>query len=372
MTAATRDVRTDQYGSDPIPALYAFPVAASSTIRGGTMVGTNASGYAVKATASAALKLWGRAEALVDNSAGSNGDKYVEVRPGVFYFNNDTTNAVTIADRGAYVFSLDDNVVGRSSLSGTLPLAGYVIDVPASGTPNYGKVAVAVGMARPDSLNPELADDVSLAYKARAVATSIAAYTAASGVITASATGAIGAQDGVTMVATDLLLIPEGLSNVTAADAGPYIVTNAGSGSAAFVLTRPDWWPHGGGILPGAVIQLGADGTLFKGSAWKTFVAKSKVVGTDAPLLYPDYVCQSVTLASGVITVSNVPILSATKSFFGINRTTLGGTASGTYNPTTITAGVLGTGSFQVSSQSITGTTNASDTSTLNIAVENW
>ena len=72
--------------------------------------------------------------------------------------------------------------------------------------------------------------------------------------------------------------------------------------------------------------------------------------------------------------MTNVPILSATKTFFGVNRTTVGGTVTTTvqYNPSAITAGILNAGSFQIAAQTSTGATDTADTSTLNIAVENW
>jgi hypothetical protein len=380
MGALSKDIKSDAYGGEesPIPVLYQFPVAAATTIYGGAIVGTDASGNAVPATASAVIKLWGRAERQVVNTTaagfGNAGDLQVLIKPGVFYFDNDTgANAVTNSQRGAYVFALDDHTVSLSDAAGTRPLAGYVIDVPASGQPESGKVAVAVGMARPDALSPELGA-ASTAYLARAVATSVATYTTTGGVITVTATGQLGSQDGVSMVAGDVLMMIEGMTGSATADAGPYVVTSVGSATTQPVFTRADWWPHGGTITPGAIIKIGGEGTLYKGSDWKAFAAKGGVIGTNAPAFYPDYVCQSVTLASGLITITNVPVLSTTKTYFGINRTTVGGTVTTTvqYNPSAIAAGVLNTGSFQIAAQTSTGATNTADTSTLNIAVENW
>ena len=61
MTALAQDRITNQYGTpDSVePLLLSFPVAAATTIYGGSLVATNAAGYAVPASASNALKIWG-------------------------------------------------------------------------------------------------------------------------------------------------------------------------------------------------------------------------------------------------------------------------------------------------------------------------
>jgi hypothetical protein len=377
MTAATKDVKSDQYSTRAIPDLYQLPVAASTLIYGGTIVASDSSGNAIRGSANNALKIIGRAESQVDNSSGSAGDKTINVRSGVFFFNIGTgSDVISNSNRFAYVYVVDDNTVGLTDAGGTRPLAGYVVDVPASGTMEFGKVAVALGMARPDALNPELAGTASTAYKARAVATSLTTYVAALGVLTGNATGAgaLGSQDGVSLVAGDILFVPEGLSRVTAADAGPYTVTNTGITTVGYVLTRPDWWAHGAAVVPGNVVQIGGEGTAWLGGAWKSFAAKGKVIGTDAPALYPDFYCQSVTLAAGLITMNAAPILSATKSMIEVMRTAVGGTVTTTvqYQPTVITPGILNTASLQIAAQTSTGATDTADTSTLSIAIHNW
>lgn len=209
----------------------------------------------------------------------------------------------------------------------------------------------------------------------RAVMTTMFTYAASAGVLTASATGAMASQDGVSMVAGDSVFIPEGITRlVTGADAGPFDVVTPGTSTTAAVLRRPAWWKHGDSIPSGHSIRIGGEGTLFGGSNWKTFVTGAKVVDTDAPAFYPDFVCQSVTLAAGLITVSNVPVRSTTKSLIQVSRTAVGGTVTTTvqYNPSAITAGVLGTGSFQVAAQTSTGATDTADTSTLSVSLRNW
>lgn len=70
-----------------------------------------------------------------------------------------------------------------------------------------------------------------------ATTTTLASNAYASGVLTASANGALGAIDGVTLVAGERLLVKDeasGLKN------GVYVVTQVGDGSTPYILTRAD------------------------------------------------------------------------------------------------------------------------------------
>lgn len=69
MAAATADRETQR--SDGV--LKAIPVAASTTIYKGTLVGTNAGGYLVSMSDAANLNFQGVALEKIDNSAGANG-----------------------------------------------------------------------------------------------------------------------------------------------------------------------------------------------------------------------------------------------------------------------------------------------------------
>lgn len=383
MTAAIKDVLTDQYGTPDIvlPQLLNFPVAASTTIFGGTMVGTDASGNAVPASATSTLALWGRAERQVVNTTvagfGAAGALNVEIHAGVFYFTNDSTNPVTNASRGKYVYAVDDNTVGTSDLGGTLPLAGYVIDVPASGAPEYLKVAVAVGLARPDALDPELASS-SASFKARGVAANLAALTFTGGTFTANANGALATQDGLTIAANQILIFPTGTITtgvVSAANSGPWIITSVGGASAKVTGIRPDWWPQGGAIIPGSVIRVAA-GTLFGGTEWASFADVSLFIGTDDPALYPRQVTQQVTLAAGTKTISNVPIFATTR--LGLAIALVGGTPDATTTGINFritsgrTAGGIGTAAAIIDAQAVLGGAKvAGDVSVVNATLIN-
>src|SRR3569832_2506096 len=97
MTALTKDRNTHAREGD----LFNFGVAASTKIFAGAIVMLHASGYATKSAAATGQICVGRAEALADNSSGSNADITVDVRSGVFKFaNSASSDAITIAEIG--------------------------------------------------------------------------------------------------------------------------------------------------------------------------------------------------------------------------------------------------------------------------------
>lgn len=104
---------------------FGDPVAASTTLFAGSMVGLDASGNAVKA-APAVATMRGVAEHGVDNSAGGAGDQTVTTKRGVFLFNQ---TGLDRSDIGADVYVVDDNTVGAA---GTL-IAGKLLQIEAAG-----------------------------------------------------------------------------------------------------------------------------------------------------------------------------------------------------------------------------------------------
>jgi hypothetical protein len=113
--------------------LLPVPVAASTKIEAGKMVGANSSGYAVEGADTAGIRILGVADETVDNSTGSNGDKTVKVRKGkVFKLDNSATNAVDVADVGSNVFVEDDETV--ADVTGTNGIvAGRCMAVDSDG-----------------------------------------------------------------------------------------------------------------------------------------------------------------------------------------------------------------------------------------------
>ena len=369
MTALAQDRKTLRYGDEGnfLPLNLSIPVAASTKIYAGSIVAKDASGNAVPASANPALVILGRAAKQVDNSAGAAAAVKVPIDQGTFYFN--ASGSITKAHVGLLCFCVDDNTVSMSDGAGLYPAAGIVFDVNSA-----GQVAVTLGQPNLYSLNPEVSPTELQGFRARAVVTSLAAYTGTgTGVLTGSANGAIATQDGVTLAVGDQILIPTGTANVTAVDAGPWVVTTLGTAGTKYVLSRPDWWAHGLAFPSGAVIEIGGEGTFWAGTSWKGFAAAG-VVDTNDPQFFPGRVTQSVVLVAGTKTIANVPILSATRTGVEMTRTTANTSTltTGGYQTTTFTPGALGTASLVIQAAVAAGTINVADVSTLALTIINW
>ncbi len=129
MAALTADRDTPRRDGD----IVSMGVAASKKIYAGALVARDANGYATPGATATGLLGVGRAESQVDNSSGSNGDVTVEVRKGVFRFDNYATDQVTIADIGNDCYIVDDQTVARTNGTGTRSVAGKVFDVDSNG-----------------------------------------------------------------------------------------------------------------------------------------------------------------------------------------------------------------------------------------------
>ena len=180
-------------------------------------------------------------------------------------------------------------------------------------------------------------------------------------------------QDGVTYAQGEYVLLA---GQTSKAENGLYVVGAVASGTAP--LTRaPDW--STGTVLPAAAtVELSA-GTLFALTTWKVTTAGAVTVGTTAIDLYPREVTQAVTLSAGTATVSNVPVLSTSKTQVSLVRTATGGTVTSTvqYCPTVagangLTAGTVGTGQVVIQACVAAGTIANTDTSTLACTITNW
>lgn len=109
-------------------------LAASTKIYAGSIVCRNASGYAVPGSTATTLKALGVATAQVDNSAGSAGDKSVQIAKGVYRFGNSTSgDLITIADIGNDCYIVDDQTVAKTDGISSRSVAGKVFDVDSDG-----------------------------------------------------------------------------------------------------------------------------------------------------------------------------------------------------------------------------------------------
>lgn len=371
MTALAKDRKTAQYGTpdEVVPGLLAFPVAAATTIYAGSLVATNASGYAVPASASTALKLWGRAEQQVINTTaagfGSAGDLDVTVKPGVFAFT--ASGTITIANVGQACYAVDDQTIATTDGAGLYPYAGVIYGVAPDGQ-------IYVGVGVPFSSPYSADDDVNLTnYAVREVRVrnivngniaDLAAYTVASNAAV---------NDATLNVAGDVVLL---VAQTTAAQNGLYVVGTVTTGTAP--LTRLGAMAAGETVLAGQIIANVGVGTLYANTVWKN-TTSSGVVATNDLAFYPKTVTISQVLVAGTATVTSIPVLSVTKTFIGLTRRiantstlTVGGYCTTVGGANGVTAGALGTASIIIEACVGAGTINNADISTLEVCVTNW
>lgn len=97
-----------------------------------------------------------------------------------------------------------------------------------------------------------------------ATAAALPAYTRTGNVITASANGALAAVDGVTLVATDRLLVKNGAAG---ADNGIYTVTQVGAGGTPYILTRASDADASAEVTAGMYVWV-SEGTANADTGW--------------------------------------------------------------------------------------------------------
>ncbi len=157
------------------------PLAATTKIYLGTLVALNAAGNAVPASDTAALRVIGRAEETIDNSAGAAADRSITVKPGIFQYQNDGTNAITKAHVGKPAYVVDDNTVANTSTNKIV--AGIVVRVDSEGVfLNVGAGlpgAIAVVLASTNGTAAGAADLAALKAEAEKIGDDVRAIYAA-------------------------------------------------------------------------------------------------------------------------------------------------------------------------------------------------
>lgn len=134
MTATAVDRNTVQLGTLPVPGALTAPIAASTKIYQGTLVGINTSGYAVPASALPALRIVGVADKKYDNSSGAASALTVTAKPGAYWFING--GDITDDHIGRVCYAADDQTVylasGPTATPGTYPIAGRIVGYDAT------------------------------------------------------------------------------------------------------------------------------------------------------------------------------------------------------------------------------------------------
>jgi len=303
----------------------------------------------------------------------------VTIEPGYlgWFHTGSGVNEIKADNIDAPCFVYDDDTLYLTDLNGTLSFGGFVDDVSAEGLVRVRMTEQSrtlYSLFSAGEATPGATSDLG----ARAVATSLPAGSFSGGVYTATANGAMGTQDGVTMAVGDILFLPAGTLTtlvVSAANSGPYEITALGAGGAKIVLTRPARWADGAIITPESTVRVGGEGTLFKNTRWPAGPATAaKIVGTDDPVMYPDKVTQAVVLVAGHKVVTNVPIRHATggTNFLSVRLTADTCTlTTGGYHPLSIVAGGIGTASVDLTACVAAGTINVADVSTMLLTIVN-
>lgn len=222
-------------------------------------------------------------------------------------------------------------------------------------------------------------------FTARAVVTSLPAYTGTgTGTLTGPANTALGTQDGVSTLAVgDQIFLQGGTTNLTAVDSGPWVILALGSGTSQYVLKRPAWFFTGNKFTSGLIVNIGGEGTVFGNTEWKSTSASGTIDTNDAKFYVGRINLQRAlsagvgAMAAGQATGTNMPvgILSASISTVTATVVSLAGTYTTTVSygtRTALTPGYLGTSTATVYANAAGFTTDATDTSTLNICIVNW
>jgi hypothetical protein len=278
--------------------------------------------------------------------AGNNTDG-INLETGIFSVLMLTGDEFKTTDGPRPIYAVSNQEFGRSPVNTTSGAARSIVGCFLALDPDRPTtyciawlgpegIAMALGsQAQPQAATPTY----------DAVITTIAAYTGTlTGTLTASAAGAIGAQDGVTLTPGMRVILPlvtGGAGGATvAADSGPYLVVSPG-GAGKFQLVRPPEYPQSGLIPEDFTVRIGT-GTVWSGIDWRAFpTAANKVVGTDDPHFWPRTwsALASVTVAitnawiKDVNKVSGLNITSA-HAFWASTLTAGAGTGAITYTGT--------------------------------------
>jgi len=130
MTALAKDRDTKLRVGD----IREFPVAAATKIFGGSLVVLDAAGNAAPGSVATTLTAIGRAEELVDNSAGAAADVTVKVLRGTFRWENSAAaDLIAKAEIGDLCYIVDDQTVAKTNGTATRSVAGRIVDVDALG-----------------------------------------------------------------------------------------------------------------------------------------------------------------------------------------------------------------------------------------------
>jgi hypothetical protein len=199
-----------------------------------------------------------------------------------------------------------------------------------TGTPSADTDAATMGVVR------SLINGLDRGHDSMRAATTAAlpANTYSAGVLTATANGALPAQDGVTLVVGDRLLVK---NEATAANNGLYAVTQVGSGALPYILTRVADADVSAEVTAGLAVLV-TEGTANGGTEWFLSTPDPITLGTTG-LTFTELPSAKELTVDATLTRTGqqlglaVPVAVASGGTGGITaaaaRTNLGGLARG-------------------------------------------
>lgn len=358
MTALSDDRSLDQVNFGALSMLQLGIKAAETLYMGSSAAaGLAVPGYLVAAGSEASGPVLGVASHRADNSAGASGAASCNLAQGMFRRVNSSTSALAQTDAPCVCYAEDDQVA-RKNPTATAPILGIFMGFEADGVTPLVFISAANNIALASG-GGAVAPNVGTVQSARYVMTTNVADLAVFTV----------AQDGVTGVAGNVVLLA---NQTTPSQNGLYVIGTVGGGTAP--LTRLPAMPAGAILPPGTEVHVDA-GTLFADTVWFVPTAATVTVGTTSHTWYPRSVTQTVAfpINTGTITITNVPILSASKTFINVmNAIEVTADLTVRYGLNGVaTAGTVGTASAVIIAEIAAGTVNVDDDSTLLICVIN-
>lgn len=356
MSNSSADIQLGGVGQDGIRRI--FTAKTGTAIYYGTMVAQAADGTVVAASTAGAGRVIGKAlQTIASASAGER----VLVESGRTYTvaNGTGANAFSSTSKdGIAAYAFDDHTVYDNSNGDTLQFAGYF-----QGMEPDGKVRLYIPNFDVSSIDEaEASSDFVTSLRARNVVNGnvadLAAYVVASDA---------NLNDATLNVEGDVVLL---VAQTTPAQNGLYTVGAVAAGTAP--LTRHPAMFTGRVFRAEDFDVVVAAGTVFAHTRW--FNAAAGTIGTNTPDFYPESVVISQALVAGTMTLTSVPILSATKTAIIPYRKTANtctATTGGYVTNGAATPGALGTASVAVMAAVAAGTINNADVSTLHVTIIN-
>jgi len=114
--------------------MFARAVKGDVKIYAGALVCLDVNGFAVPGGVATTLKSDGRAEVDADNTLGADGAITVQIRPGIYRWDNSAGgDLIAQANIGAPAYVVDDHTVALTNGGATRSLCGVIRDVDAQG-----------------------------------------------------------------------------------------------------------------------------------------------------------------------------------------------------------------------------------------------